>query len=381
VSLIVLVPDRLSAIVEKGEITPRYYNPGDLFGEVHLVLVNDDAPDPEALAPTVGRARLVLHNLPPPRRMFARTLGYRPALVRRWAAEGVELAREVRPELVRCHGTWVNAFAASEIKRELGIPYAVSVHNIATEDVLAGAGWEERLRRRAIRGLERTALRDADLVLPVYSSIVPYLESQGVTRIRVAPNALNPRLRRKDDYALHRPARVISVGRLIGGKNPEQLVRAVGLLEEVELTVVGDGDLYEPLAALAEEVAPGRVSFRRAVSNDELCDLLREQDVFATHNDYWGVPKAVMEAMLAGLPALLNRAKPLPELPVDAIHFVANTPEGWAHGLRGLLSDAGARERLGHRAADHAWSQWAPDRVEALVAGLYEELLDARARS
>ena len=93
--LLVIVPDRLSDLAAKGEITERYYNPGDVFDEVHLLMVNDDSPDPDTLQVTVGRARLVLHNLPLPERMLKRTAGYRPRLLRRWAEPGVQLARRL----------------------------------------------------------------------------------------------------------------------------------------------------------------------------------------------------------------------------------------------------------------------------------------------
>ena len=52
--LMVLIPDRLSDLVSKGEITERYYNPGNLFDEVHIVMTNDDKPDPVALQKMVG---------------------------------------------------------------------------------------------------------------------------------------------------------------------------------------------------------------------------------------------------------------------------------------------------------------------------------------
>ena len=56
-ALMVIVPDRLSELAEKGEVTRRYYNPGDLFDEVDLVLVNDDRPDPRADCADGGKRR------------------------------------------------------------------------------------------------------------------------------------------------------------------------------------------------------------------------------------------------------------------------------------------------------------------------------------
>src|SRR4051812_14781308 len=90
--LLVLVIDSLSELVAKGEVTDRYYNPGDQFDEVHIAMTSDDKPDPDALRRAVGDARLVLHNLPGGRRLGHRTLGWRPRLLNRWAQVAVDLA-------------------------------------------------------------------------------------------------------------------------------------------------------------------------------------------------------------------------------------------------------------------------------------------------
>ena len=62
--LLVCVPDRITDILVKGEYQPNYYNPGELFDEVHILMTNDDHPGLGALQRTVGRARLFTHNWP-----------------------------------------------------------------------------------------------------------------------------------------------------------------------------------------------------------------------------------------------------------------------------------------------------------------------------
>ena len=54
--LMVLVPDRITEILEKGEYQPNYYNPGELFSDVHIVTTTDDRPDLDRLKRTVGDA-------------------------------------------------------------------------------------------------------------------------------------------------------------------------------------------------------------------------------------------------------------------------------------------------------------------------------------
>jgi glycosyltransferase involved in cell wall biosynthesis len=317
-----------------------------------------------------------------PRKTFRRTLAYRPLLLRGWADGVVQLAERVQPQLVRCYGANVNAFAAAEIKRRLGIPFAVSLHINPDEDLRGRAGdLRERVWLRAIKAVERHALLRADMVLPVYQPIVPYLERLGVTRYRVAYNALNAAsLQPKDDYRLHVPPRVISVGRQIDAKNPDNLIRAVASLPGVQLTLVGDGPKHEYLRAVARDTgADNRIVFHRAIANDALCRMLSEQDVFATHSEYWEVSKAVIEALLTGLPVVLNRRSgaPVPELGSDLVELVANTPEAYADSIVRLLADQTERESFARAAAAEAYGRWTPEASEAVFVDIYRTLMRA----
>lgn len=380
--LMVIVPDRISDIIKKGEVVERYYNPGNLFEEVHVVMTNDDCPDPDAMRTMVGNARLFLHNLPDSRRIFAPTLGWRPWLLGPWAARAVRLAQEIRPAMIRCHGALLNAYAAACIKRTLGIPYVVSMHINPDVDVRGRArGWLKRFVTHAQRDIERIGLLNADLVMPVYRPIVPYLERIGVTRYEVCYNVLNgTHLRRKEDYRLHRPVRVLSVGRQFEDKNPDNLIRAVSQLPDVELTLVGDGPYHHYLRGLAKSCGiQDRVVFHPSLSNDELCRSLADYDIFATHTEYWEISKSVLEALLVGLPVLLNRRRgePVPELTEDICVLVPNTVEAYVDALRRLIADDDYRERLGRRAYAHAQAHWAPEKTEAKFVSIYRAVLES----
>jgi glycosyltransferase involved in cell wall biosynthesis len=377
-TLMILVSEPISGWFGKGEVIDRYYNPGDLFDHVDVVLTVDDRPDPALLQRAVGTASVDVHCFPLPPGVFRGTLGYRPRLLRGWASGIVELARSRRPDLVRCHGANVNALAAAEIKRVLGVPFVVSLHINPDVDVRGrGGGLRERLVLRAMRSVERYGLRRADLVLPVYRSIVPYLERLGVKRYEVAYNTLNgEHLGRKEDYALHDPVRVISVGRLFELKSPAELIRAVIGLDGVQLTVVGDGPLLQPLRDVAGSCE--RIVFRPAVTNDELCELLAEQDIFATHTEHWEISKSVLEALLTGLPVVLNRRRgdPVPELSDEFVAFVdEDTPASWGAVVQRLVSDDALRERLGRAGSERAWAEWSPEATEKHFVEVYERLL------
>jgi L-malate glycosyltransferase len=384
--LLVIVPDRLSQIIAKGEHQPRYYNPGELFDEVHLLMTNDDQPPTTALQRMVGgQAKLLVHNHPEDLTLPARRPGsLRGWRLRRWARDGVDLARAVGPHLIRCHGADWNGYLASRIKRTLGTPYVVSLHinpdvNPVRRFVKARLSPVERRHNRFYEYIERVGLRHADLVMPVYQPILPYLARMGVTNLDVCYNVLDgSALRAKIDYTLHQPARIISVGRLFEDKNPESLIRAVARVPAVELTIVGDGPIRERLLRLVERLDLGRrVQMIPAMPNDELCRRLVEHDIFAVHTEYWEINKSILEALLTGLPVIVNRRRgpAVPELEGDFVIKVENTEEGYREAIQRLLHDDVARAALGRRALAHARERWDPEITEARYAAIYRRFM------
>ena len=377
--LMVIVPDRLSDLVAKGEITERYYNPGNLFREVHLVLTNDNSPLPETLQETVGDARLRVYSLPPDPRFFLRTLGWQPALMRSWAEKVVRVAQSLKPSLIRCHGADINAFAAEAIRDALKIKYVISFHtNPAQSALVWPGGLKQRLYSFFLDRLARRGLRAADLVLPVYKAIIPYLEDAGVKHYRVAYNVLGAGARPKSSFELGSPVRIISVGRLVVGKNPENVIRSIKNLPMVRLTMVGTGPLREHLVEVASNAGVAdRCDFVKSITNKQLCDTLDEYDIFATHCDYWGLPKAVMEPLLTGLPVVMNRreGEPFGELNELAM-LVDNTPQGYEQAFRTLISDHGLRRRLGEAARQKAELLFGPEAAEMRYVEIYRSMLN-----
>lgn len=380
-SLLVIIPDKLSAIIQKGEISERYYNPGNLFDDVHILMVNDDHPDPKALQPMVGEAKLHLHNLPiPPGRFFHRTLGWQPRLMRPWAKKAIHLARKINPSLIRCHGNNFNAYLAAEIKRKLHIPYVVSIHTHPDNNRKYWTeGFKPRILAHAFRAVERYGLQNADKVIAVYKSILSYTNALKISNVKTIYNVVNnSHPKEKSDYSLKTPPRILSVGRHIPGKCPDNMIRALAAID-AELHMVGDGALHEYLKTVAKEAGVSdRVQFTKAIPNDELCAAMPAYDLFAVHTDYDEIPKTILEALLAGLPVVVNR-KPRAMVPeyIDADHLllVDNTVDAYQKAFQQLLTNSSFREQLGKRGATVAKDSWNPEKMEAAYTDVYKELM------
>jgi len=382
-TLMVVVSERISEWIAKGEVVDRYYNPADAFGHVDLVLTTEDRPDPDAVARLVGGATVKVWNVAAPERLFYRTLGWSPRLVDRWAGPVVELARRLEPALVRCYGANINAIAAARIRRELGVPFVVSLHTHAGENRAHAArrlprDWRTFLIRSAMVRMEKAALAQADAVICVYRYQESWARGAGARRIEVIPNAVAAdALQPKTDYRLGAPPRIIVPGRQVPGKDPAPVLAALARIPDLECVLVGDGELHDQLVAQAESLGiAARCRFVRRLPNDELVAGLRDHDAVVSINDHGGVSKVELEAALTGMPILTN-PHPLeerPELLEDDCVVAGPGPDSYEDGLRTLLSDEGLRERIGTALRRRAEQVARPERAEHAVAELYREL-------
>jgi glycosyltransferase involved in cell wall biosynthesis len=387
-ALLVVTVDRPSAWIAKGEVVDRYYNPDDVFDDVHLLLLNDDRPPPGALRRLVGRASVHVHNVPAGPAVFARSLGWRPRLLGAALRGAIDTGCRVRADVVRTYGPGIDAFVAREVARRTAHPYLVSVHVNPDEDLRRRdrriGGWKAGLAARASGAVERLVLRDADLVMPVYESIVPYLRRCGVERYEVVYNVINARgLQPKHDYGLHRPARLLSVGRQVAAKDPTPIIRALVERPDAVLTVIGDGPYHDRLVVVAKDHdLADRVTFRRSVANDELMSMLVEQDLVVLHTEYWELSKVMLETLLTGVPLVVNRrhGEAVPELTSEICRLVDGSAHGYASALRALLSDVKERASLGRRALDVATTRWSPRVTEQRHADVYRHFLGSEVR-
>jgi glycosyltransferase involved in cell wall biosynthesis len=163
-----------------------------------------------------------------------------------------------------------------------------------------------------------------------------------------------------------------AVGRLTYQKAPEDFLAALQALGRPGVTGVwvGDGELAGRLAAQARRL-PG-VRLVLAGERGDVPDLLPAFDVFALPSRYEGLPTAVVEAMVCGVPVVATAVNAVgdvvvpgetgllvppgrPGLLAGAIRFLLDSPPDAARMA------AAARARLGDRFG-------APARARALAA-------------
>jgi glycosyltransferase involved in cell wall biosynthesis len=376
--LAVFANDPIWQYVEKGEIKPRYFNPCDLFDEVHLITPTDRDVRPSDVQELVGRANLEIHPLGAPS-----ALGL-PNLLRRAGA----LVRHVDADVIRGHGMLFGGLAAVWAGRAHGIPVVLSLHSNEDTDlrglVRRGiiAPSPRVLRRLAWLALfERYILSHANEVICRYEAIRTYALRRGTgpTNTRVIYNWID--VDRFCPTPVHSNARlrVIAVGRQAPEKDPTELIRALRHVD-VELLLIGRGSLHEELKrrARAEGVAD-RVTFVPDVKHAEIHRCYQSADVSATCISVAGVSMGTMEGMAAGLPVVCARTpwEERPDVFGDLAMMVEPTAAGFADAFRVLAGDPSLRARLGASARERM-QQIRGDVMERAESELYREVIARR---
>jgi glycosyltransferase involved in cell wall biosynthesis len=234
---------------------------------------------------------------------------------------------------------------------------------------------KQRFARRAIGRIELLGLRNADLVLPVYSTIVPFLISKGIVNFDISYNMTNQEnLQKKTNYSLSSPAEILSIGRQFIDKDPSNILRAIALIPNTHLTLIGDGPLNESLRAQVSQLnIEDRVTLIAATSNDEICRRLSYADIFVIQSKFREIPKTVLEALLTGTPTIINSdlGENVMEFSNEIVQYATNSVEGYEQAIQYLLSDHHRRKEVGLSGYNFAAKTFASKDTESKFARLY----------
>lgn len=137
-------------------------------------------------------------------------------------------------------------------------------------------------------------------------------------------------------HVRHAPFRLLFVGRFVGFKNLMALLRSLPLLDDMSLTLVGDGPLTPALHTLVESLGlRSCVEFRPPVSGMAKMRLLLEHDLLILPSLTEISPHVALEARAAGLPVLLTQETGLSEgMARGMVLDDLSTPEGIALAIR-----------------------------------------------
>lgn len=143
------------------------------------------------------------------------------------------------------------------------------------------------------------------------------------------------------------------------------LVLLLKVLPQIQLWVIGDGKLRMFYKSMAKKLGIlDKVTFWGKLNQEEVLKKLQEAHLFVSSSYTEGVPRAMIEAMVMGLPCIGTKVGGVPELLSEETLVPPGDIRALYERLRYLLSHSFKMEKLGVENRYKAISEFHPNIVE-----------------
>lgn len=274
------------------------------------------------------------------------------------------------------------------VAHRLNLPIALSPHGTLNPRTGRGrlkSAWDRLLSPAIAQRVDQViALTDAERA-EAEALWKSWGMRQKPTRFSVIPNGVDlgefDRRARATDfrkrYRLGEARTALFMGRLQARKGVDLLIKAFKAADvaDARLLIVGpDEGMLPALRSLAS--GDPRIVFTGYLEGDGRLGALAASDIFALPATGEGQPIAALEAMAAGLPALLSPGCHLDEVEEAGAGFVVEaTVDAFADKLGLFLKDQSLVQQMGQRARRLVAQRYAWDEIAERLESVYRSLL------
>ena len=365
--------DPISASYNKGEIKRRYYNPKNIFDEIHIISFIENDIEESKVREIAGDATLKIHSV------GKINLKNRSKNIERIK----NIIKEIYPDIIRAYNPLIEGWFAAKCAKELGIPLFVSLHT--QYDHLRRISKKSNIKRYLAlkyseKFIEPFVLKNADKITIVFKIIEPYVQRLGGIKPELLYNRLDyDRFSNANPIeSLPKPL-ILSVGNLTKAKNHECIIKAMKNLDAYCL-IIGKGKLQSKLLNLIKKENLGdKISIREYVPHNEIQNYYKSAQVFALAYDpeLEGLPMPVMEAMAAGLPVVIPYPKRGYSDGLDNIAiFSKRDSDSFSQNIKMILSDSNLQREYSQKSQYKA-KDFDGEKIEKREAEIYSELVSS----
>ncbi len=361
--------DPIIAYYEKGEIKERYFNPKNIFDEVHIISFSDKEVEESKVQKIVGNAKLVIH-----------TVGKINIKNRKKkVSKIVSLVKEISPDVIRTYNPFVEGWCATFVAKMLGIPCFVSLHT--QYDHNRQTMKKKNLKKYLVlkyteKFIEPYVLQNADKIIIVYKIIEPYVLKHTTTIPELLYNKIDCKkfFDSKEINNLPKPL-ILSVGNLIEGKNHKLLIQSMKKID-ANLLIIGNGELYHELTdQIKLNSLENKITIIKSVPHDMISKYYKSANIFALLYDVKqeGLPMPVMEAMAAGTPVVIPKSPDSEELG-DAVQFSECNVDSFSQKINQIFQDDKLRQKCSSKGLEVV-QKFDIEKIEKREAEIYMEMV------
>lgn len=261
-----------------------------------------------------------------------------------------------------------------------GIPVIATLHS---------TGHDPQQKSRLITRLEEVILRFfARRILAVgYTVAATFQDRLGSRTMDVIPNGvpapvdLSPQAKqqlRREIAGEEDRIVIISIGRFVPAKGYEDMIEAFAILHRQNpqpvLVIAGVGKLSEKIKSKISDLQLQDAVNCLGARND-VPQLLAASDIYANSSHWEGLPMALLEAMMAGLPIVATSVGDMPKVvtPETGIIVPPHNPAALAEALSCLVGTPEKARSMGAEARARAMREYSVDTWIKRLTSLYEE--------
>jgi len=182
----------------------------------------------------------------------------------------------------------------------------------------------------------------------------------------------------QQEFGLEEGPVITMVGRLAPPKDPLTVLEATLLTDTAfKLLFIGDGVQYD---AVQEFIPENGLQHKVILTGEreDIPEILAASDLFILSSRWEGLPRSIIEAMMAGLPVVATRVGGVPELVEDGITgFLVppKDPGALAEALQKLIEDPELRRRMGEAGREKTLREFTLDLMLEETEKVYHEVL------
>jgi len=363
--------DPIKAYFEKGEIKNCYYNPDNLFDEVHFISLTKNDIEESMVQKLVGTANMKIHSV-----------GKISLINRNKEIKKIfKIVEEIKPDVLRSYNPLLEGWLAAKCAKKFNIPLFVSLHT--QYDHNRQLAKKNNLKKYLAmkyteKFIEPFVLQTANKITIIYKIIQPYVTKHSSKNPELLHNKVDC-----DRFAngipidtISQPL-ILSVGNLISVKNHELLIKAMKGIDG-KLLIIGNGELYSKLNALIIDYGvQHKVNIEKSVPHEKIQNYYKSAKIFALayNTEVESLPMPVMEAMATGLPIVIPFSKKgYSEGLEETVLFSENNVLAFTNNIKKLLESEILMEKYSKKSLEKA-KEFDISKIEHKESEIYSKLI------